>query len=67
MFYFATNYHTLAGATKNVRIVFESRDDNDLLPQASTCGCGVISYESIAQYLNANALCFAIQLGPQAS
>ena len=37
VFYFATNYHTLAGADKSVKIVFEKRAARDLLPKASTC------------------------------
>jgi hypothetical protein len=38
VFYFATNYHTLAGSQdRRVRIVFERRSDRDMLPRASTC------------------------------
>ena len=37
VFYFATNYHTLAGNDRQVTIVFEKRSDRNLLPRASTC------------------------------
>ena len=38
VFYFATNYHTLAGNDdRRVNIVFERRSDRNMLPRASTC------------------------------
>ena len=43
VFYFVTNYHTLAGADRHVKIMFESSSGNNLLPKASTCRFGIES------------------------
>jgi hypothetical protein len=37
VFYFTTNFHTLEGSDRKVSIVFQSREDGDMLPKASTC------------------------------
>ncbi len=38
VFYFATNWHTLSGATRKVQISFEKRDHKgDIAPTAATC------------------------------
>ena len=39
VFYFATNWHTLAGnENRRVNIAFERRSNGNMLPLASTCG-----------------------------